>query len=494
MVHGMSEDGSSEGVELPPRATSLMMSMRALGYSVEASIADLVDNSIAAEAETIGIEFAATPEPYLAVIDDGFGMDRQTLIEAMRFGSADPRIERHGNDLGRFGLGLKTASLAQCRKVTVLTIHEGELNAAEWDLDECEKRGTWWLSCPDPDLAAPEHAARLRTEGKGTVVLWRELDRLIPEPTVRSEAALDDALSGVPDHLGFTFHRFTDSRGPKPLRIAVNNRDVPQFDPFLEGHPRGQKLHAESFTIDGHKVEVTPFVLPFPSRLSDAELQKAGGRESVKGGHGFYIYRGNRLVVPGGWFRIVPSDELVRLARVKVDVPTQLDHLWKVDIRKTVLEPPKELRRNLRRIVGDASKRSRRVYQFRGNRQQGERHRPVWARFTGRDSAAQWRVDREHPVVRALASENANTVEQLLRLIENSLPVHDIHVHLANDVPVADEARFKEQELEALAQRLVDSMGDDHEARRALIAGLPDIEPFSRDIEMAERIAARLEP
>lgn len=472
----------------------MMMSMRALGYSVEASIADLVDNSIAAEADTIEVEFAATPEAYVAVIDDGFGMDRQTLIEAMRFGSTDPRVQRRGNDLGRFGLGLKTASLAQCRKVTVLTIHEGQLNAAEWDLGECEKRQTWWLNCPDPDVTAPEYAARLRVEGKGTVVLWRELDRLMPQTTVRSEPALDDALSGVPDHLGFTFHRFTDSRALKPLRIAVNNRDIPQFDPFLEGHPRGQKLHAESFTICGQKVEVTPFVLPFPSRLTDSELQRAGGRESVKGGHGFYIYRGNRLVVPGGWFRIVPSDELVRLARVKVDVPTQLDHLWKVDIRKTVLEPPKELRRNLRRIVGDASKRSRRVYQFRGNKQQGDRHRPVWARYMGRDSAAQWRVDRDHPVVKALGSDNAGGVEQLLRLIESSLPVHDIHVHLANDVAVADEAAFKEQELEALAQRLIDSMGEDREARRALIDGLPDIEPFSKDVEMAERIAARLDP
>ena len=103
-------------------------------------------------------------------------------------------------------------------------------------------------------------------------------------------------------------------------------------------------LHVEAFSIEGHAVSVSPFVLPFPSRLKPGELDRAGGREALKTGHGFYVYRGGRLVVPGGWFRIVPADELARLARVRVDVPVALDHIWKVDIRKTTAEPPPALR------------------------------------------------------------------------------------------------------------------------------------------------------
>ena len=330
---GYSEDGLP-GQELPPVAPVLMQSFRALGYSVEAAVADLLDNSIAAGSTCIDVAFAAVPEPHVAIVDDGEGMDEGTLVEAMRFGSRDPRDVRDSRDLGRFGLGMKTASLSQCRRVTVISLRRGQLCAAEWDLDECEKKGSWWLRRPAPEDEAPALTTRLRDQGSGTAVLWRHLDRLAPLEDGRGRA-LDDALAGVAEHLGFTFHRFTDARAREHVVISLNRRKVPAYDPFLEGHTRGQTLQTEEFSVQGSRVTVTPFVLPFPSRLSEKEMTRAGGRERLKSGHGFYIYRGQRLVVPGGWFRIVPSDELVRLARVRVDVPIELDHLWKLDIRKT---------------------------------------------------------------------------------------------------------------------------------------------------------------
>ncbi len=481
-----------EGIELPPLAPSLMESLRALGYTVEAAIADLIDNSIAASATAVDVSFAVVPEPFVAVLDNGMGMDDSILVEAMRFGSRDPRDSRSELDLGRFGLGLKTASLSQCRCLTVISMHGGELACAQWDLDECDRRGTWWLQRPDPSSVFPDLVSRLQEQGQGTLVLWRRPDRLLPDHLRRDDADLDKALSGVAEHLGFIFHRFLSNRSPSGVAITVNSRPVPRFDPFLEGHPRGQVLHEEKFWIEGNEVVVTPFVLPFPSRLSPADLELAGGRERVKSGHGFYVYRGKRLVVPGGWFRIVPADDLVRLARLRVDVPIELDHLWKIDIRKTAVEPPPQLRSHLKRIVGDAASRSRKVYEFRGKSDPRRQGRPIWVRQSLRDGAVTWTLDRQHPAIVALSTGLPEDTDRLFRLIEEALPLHDIHIHLANDVKVAEAETPIESELENLARRFLKAFENQPDTFERLASTLPNIEPFSRYPDVTRNIIERI--
>ena len=486
----------SNGVELPPLASMLMQSLRAVGYTAPAAVADLVDNSVAAAARNVAIRFATAPEPLVAVIDDGVGMDETTLVAAMRFGSRDPRVASIGPDLGRFGLGLKTASLSQCRKLTVASRRSGVLTVAAWDLDECDRRGTWWLSRPDPSTIPSDVMELLNARSSGTAVLWQDLDRLAPSGGSNQRRELEIAMDEVADHLAMVFHRFLAGEVAGTFDITVNDRSLPRLDPFLAGHARGQALHGESFLIEGREVTVSPFVLPFPSRLKPGELDRAGGRESLKTGHGFYVYRGGRLVVPGGWFRIVPSDDLIRLARVRVDVPVELDHLWKVDIRKTIAEPPLALRPELKRIVGAVTLRSRRVYTYKGTQQQDADRIPLWIRQDARDGAAAWRVNRDHPVVTAMSAHDRSEVgvEQMLRLLETLLPVHDIHLHLSNDLPVAETPELDGSALEALALRMVGAFRDQPDAVQLLLDRLPMTDPFSRDPQRARRIADGLRP
>jgi hypothetical protein len=470
-----------------------MQSLRAVGYTTAAALADLVDNSVAAGSRKVAIRFGASPEPFVAVLDDGLGMDDAELVRSMRFGSRDPREVRTGMDLGRFGLGLKTASLSQCRRLTVASLRDGHMAVAEWDLDECERRGTWWLGTPEPSAVPAELLQLLEGQGRGTVVVWRGLDRMLEAGPVNVQRGLDQILDGVADHLAMVFHRFLGGEFVKGFDIAVNGRSLPRLDPFLEGHARGQTLHSESFKIEGHPVVVSPFVLPFPSRLQAGDLDKAGGREGLKTGHGFYVYRGGRLVVPGGWFRIVPSDELIRLARVRVDVPVELDHLWKVDIRKTVAEPPAALRPELKRIVGAVTLRSRRVYTHKGTPAQDPDRIPLWSRLDLRDGAARWRVNRDHPAVAAaLSSEGGDDMGRLLKFIEDSLPVHEIHLHLSNDLPLAEDAPIADEELELLARRMIAAFADDPDVVRRLLERLPSTDPFSRDPDKARALAERL--
>jgi len=479
------------GLEVPPVAPMLMESLRAVGYSTAAALADLIDNSVAAGARQVAVSFAGAPEPFVAVLDDGEGMSHDALVTAMRYGSRNPRDARVGLDLGRFGLGLKTASLSQCRRMTVASWRNGALSVASWDLDECERRQSWWLSLPESSAVPSEVIEALQTFDHGTAVIWQKLDRMLDGATVDPRRALDPIMDAAADHLALVFHRFLSGEIVPGFDITVNSRPLPHLDPFLVGHTKGQALHAESFEVEGHKVTVSPFVLPFPSRLQPADLARAGGRESLKTGHGFYVYRGGRLVVPGGWYRIVPADDLMRLARVRVDIPVELDHLWKVDIRKTVAEPPAALRPDLRRIVGQATLRSRRVYTHKGTKQLGDGRIPLWGRYDLRDGAAAWRVNRDHPLAAAALRDGAThaDVKRLLDTIEILLPAHDIHLHISNDLPVAEPP---DADLTGLASQLVGAFRDDPAARRRLLEQLHLIDPFNRAPEQARTIAKGL--
>lgn len=482
------------GIELPPNAPMLMHSLRAVGYTTAAAVADLIDNSIAAAARNVAIRFTASPEPLVSVVDDGIGMDDATLVAAMRFGSRDPRVASVGADLGRYGLGLKTASLSQCRRLTVASLRDGAISVVAWDLDECERRGAWWLSMPGEATVPTSILDLLNAQGHGTAVVWQNLDRLLAVGKTDQTHALDIVMDDVADHAAMVFHRFLAGEMTGEFDITINGRPLPRLDPFLEGHTRGQSLQGESFSVDGRAVTVSPFVLPFPSRLKPGEMDRAGGRESLKSGHGFYVYRGGRLVVPGGWFRIVPSDELLRLARVRVDVPVELDHLWKVDIRKAIAEPPAALRKDLRRIVGEVTIRSRRVYTFKGTQEHSADRIPLWARQDGRDGAAAWRVNRDHPLVSAMTKPGQADpdIDRLLRLLEELLPIHDIHLHISNDLPLAESRGMDVEELEALARRILESFRDQPDTVRLLLDRLPLTDPFSRDPENARRIAEAL--
>jgi hypothetical protein len=476
------------GLEWPPAASMLMQSLRSVGYSAAAALADLIDNSISANAHTIRIGLLRIPEPTVTLIDDGSGMTEDALLLAMRFGSRDPRDQRDDTDLGRFGLGLKTASLSQCRRLTVASLWDGKLSAARWDLDECDRRGTWWLQRPGVDDLPQEAVAKLLEQGHGTAVIWEKLDRL-------ESAGGDRAIVDAADYLTLVFHRFLSGEMVGPFTIFLNGRAIDVIDPFLEGHTRGQALHTERIEIDGHTIVVSPFVLPFPSRLKPGDIEKAGGKDSLKSSHGFYIYRGGRLIVPGGWFRIVPSDDLFRLARVKVDVPVELDHLWKVDIRKTIAEPPPALRSHLKRIVGDVAQRSRKVYTHRSLPANDVGRVSLWKRFEFRDGGVTWMINREHPLVQCLLEHCAGSSAalELLKHLEENLPIHDIHIHTSNDQRIAELPGLDEVEMEATAKRLMEAFRDKPEIAGRVLESLPMTEPFSRHPEMARRVLERLQ-
>jgi hypothetical protein len=483
---------------LPPSASDLLESMRALGYSFESALADLIDNSLSADAHRVDVRFSPYESPYVAILDDGWGMTPDELTAAMRHGSRDPRLPRDVKDLGRFGLGLKTASLSQCRRLTVATLKEGVLSARRWDLDHVARRQDWMLLQLNEDEAKSlPLVADLLAQGHGTVVLWEEFDRLAAAE--RSlERALGDRMDLARGHLSLVFHRFINPPiGTRSVAMSINRNPLDAVDPFLATHKATQALPIEDFIVEGERVIVAPFILPHLSKLSGADLQLAGGEDGLRRNQGFYIYRSRRLISWGSWFRLVPQEELTKLARVQVDISNRLDHLWQLDIKKSTTYPPASLREGLRQIISRITDGSRRVYTYRG-RKSPDAITHTWDRTEVRDSIS-YTINRKHPLVAAvernIGDEELPLFVALLRTLEQTLPFDALYADLASErrPTIEEPEQDPRQTLLTLAERLLAVLGGRETAEgQRFIAALPFIEPFSGAVDEARAIARTL--
>ena len=438
-----------------PRAASLIESMRDLGYSLETALADIIDNSITAEAPNIDIIFEASDAaPWVAIVDDGNGMSSDELFEAMRPGTKSPLETRAEDDLGRFGLGLKTASFSQCRKVTVVTRKQGALSAARWDLDLVASENEWLLQLLDNSEAMEVHGASLL--GKtGTLVLWENLDRL---SDVTSGTNLKDhlyeRLDSAQKHLSLIFHRYLEGVRPiSKVQITINNVSIEPFDPFNSNHPATQHLPKDIVQVEGHKVTIQPYILPHHKKIKKLEYDRCGWEGGYLKNQGFYVYRNNRLIIHGTWFRLARQSELTKLARVRVDMPPGLDHLWKIDVKKASAQPPFSVRQHLKRIIEQITGASGRVYTSRGRRLLDPEVNSLWVRRIDKNEIT-YEINREHPILEhflsLLEEEQLCDFKAVLKVVEQCFPVDAFFSDTASNPETLGRTEIPEEILRQL--------------------------------------------
>jgi hypothetical protein len=438
-------------VEIIPDASALVSSLRGLGYSPETALSDLIDNSITAGAKTLKLDLQwQDGTPIVAVLDDGRGLDEDGLTQAMRLGGKGTDSKRSDSDLGRFGMGLKTASLSQCRRMTIITKTEMNVSAVALDVDVIAKQG-WVAVVPDP---LPEHpfVAELLQLSSGTVVIWDRIDELSGLAGLAKETFYL-RLEEIRAHLGMVFHRFISGDAAR-LSIILNGRAVKAWNPFQNAHPATREMPSERIRHAGDSFTVKPYVLPHRDRFAnDAEYEAAGGPGGWGARQGFYVYRGKRLIVAGSWLglgeaRTWTRDEASRLARIEVDLPTDLDRDWRIDVRKSQARPPGALRARLTAIAGRCRKEAREVFAFRGQgpRVHGAPHTApaVWLATQGA-RGIQYRINRDHPIIvacREAAKDGLRPLNAVLSIIERSVPVERIWLDVAEsegaEVPVLD--------------------------------------------------------
>lgn len=417
--------------ECVPFAPALIESMRSLGYSFPSAIADLLDNSISAKAENIRIFSNPSDDPSLIIFDDGCGMSASKLYEAMRYGSSNPLEERDEDDLGRFGLGMKSASLSQCRKLIVATKQAGEVNAYAWDLDHVINSKSWMLRGFSQDEIREFPKIQLLDEVEhGTYIYLSEFDR-IKESTGNIAETFSKCLDDMINHLALVFHRFLEGG----LKIYVNGLKIEPKDPFLSSHKATQRKRESSFRINGEKITLKPYILPHLSKLSQDDLDKVGGKERLRSEQGFYVYRNKRLIIWGTWFRLERKDELNKLARVMVDIPNSLDYMWSIDIKKSNATLPDVIKKNMYNAVYESVLSSEAVHTYRGRKEKKDKDiEYVWERVKVRDGY-EYQVNRKIPQIQLLCQTLDATQIKLLNsainAIEEAFPVSALYVDAA---------------------------------------------------------------
>ncbi|NNA75325.1 ATP-binding protein [Pseudomonas lactis] len=479
-------------VQHPPHAASLLESMRSIGYTLDSALADLIDNSISAHAREIHIEFRPFDNPYIAIIDDGRGMSYEVLQNAMRHGSKNPLLERGEDDMGRYGLGLKTASISQCRRMTVISKKDADINAFCWDLDVVIEKGAWvMLQLEISDCEALPHFSQLVTKKSGTMVLWQELDKLLVGEA-NPENALGAKMLAAREHLALVFHRFLAKEGSKPkISMVLNGSSIVPFDPFLVNHKATQPLDEEKFSVEGKKVVVKPYILPHISKLSGNDAQLIGGNEGFRSQQGFYIYRNRRLIIWGTWFRLARKDELSKLARVRVDIPNALDHLWTLDIKKSAAHPPELVRLNLKRTVEKIRSVSGRTIAFRGRNTSDSDIAPAWNEVLDR-SGIRFDVNRNHPLIsefsKSLDKDGRARLNLVLGVIESSFPADALYSRMASDIRPDFASDSAVENINKMISNILINMPVDSPTKKQLLMSLHLIEPFNLYPELTKQI------
>ena len=468
----------------------LIESLRGLGYITATAIADIIDNSISAGAARVDVHFEwADRDSWIRISDDGCGMSDAELEKAMQLGARDPRHARRGDDLGRFGMGLKTASFSQARVLTVCSHRAGEnLACLRWDLDVLEdiSGGDW----PLIEGPRPGSVARLDCNvdaASGTVVLWEDLDRIVT-PGFGSNDMLE-VMDNVEAHLGMVFHRLIGA-GPGQIDLRLNGRRIRPWDPFLTGNLSKRWESPEYHLIGAPDVKVQCNVLPHKDMLSPSEFEAAAGPEGWTSQQGFYIYRNKRLLAVSGWLRLGERgrqwarDEAHRLARIRLDIPNTMDSEWNINVLKSTASPPVRLRPQLLRLARETREAARNVYAFRGRllsdgAQDKQAMPDIWEAIKRPSGTTSYRLSREHDLYRSVmdrAGPLARDIEGLLRLVEGTVPVQRIWLDTAEDdeppTSILDEAPDPAlvEMMEAMFDALVNGRGLSAEEARERLA------------------------
>jgi len=482
--------------EAVPEAASMIETFRAIGYNLETAVADIVDNSISAGAKNIYIDrIWDGGKTIITIKDDGCGMSGGDIVEAMRPGAQNPLETRSANDLGRFGLGMKTASFSQCRKLTVISKKVGYHTAYwTWDLDYVAMTHKWELIRWAPN----SYTNVLDKQKSGTMIIWNDLDRVIPPTTSANDIAakqkFSDAWARVKSHIAMTFHRFIEGND---VKIYWGENTIDAWNPFCLSEKKTQIFPTETLYFGNNKTEVKGYILPHKNNFSSEEnYKRAEGINGYPASQGFYVYRGKRLLLAGSWLNLFRKEDHYKLVRISIDLPNTLDSEWQIDIKKSTATPPLSCREQLRSYALDVRNKGMEVYRHRGKilkKKAGENFQPLWLE---KKKGNKWSfvVNRENQLIKDLQEEAKNNpapaINKLLRIIEESIPTPTIYVKQSSEEELQKEP-FSDMDMSLVKDMLRQSYDNQLKAgltSKQAKAVLKTIEPFNNYEELIEEL------
>ncbi|KQB15307.1 ATP-binding protein [Rhodobacter capsulatus] len=328
-----------------PNAARLIYGLRDTGYNVKTAAADIIDNSIAAGATEINIDVQMLTggRKIVSFGDNGHGMDAAGIRDAMRYGAnkrPDPK------SLGKFGLGLKTASTSVCKRFSVISRKSPDADLAKytWDLEHVAAQNAWEMLAPPvtadeidlfEDLCGPT----------GTLVVWENCDRILSKDYMdetKEKAALKRMTEALSRHVSLVFHRFLDvtDKREKDVVIRIDGTPAKPWNPFYPQRSEQvlaankQKLIVELPDGSEETAGIKAWILPHRRDMEkdeEAEFARITNRAQ-----GFYVYREGRLIQDGGWMDVFgPPEPHTSLLRIEFDFGHELDDAFSIDVKKS---------------------------------------------------------------------------------------------------------------------------------------------------------------
>lgn len=481
----------SELVEKQFPAKAILTGLRAIGYSFSTAVADIIDNSISARAKVVSIYFdPLTSIPYFCFLDDGIGMNLSELNNAMLPGSDREGKEESELELGRFGLGLKSASLSQCREFIVASKKYGKINAMSFDLDVIEAYNKLLLKVLNKEeICGLPYIESLKSLETGTLVIWNKFDK-IESSTKSFEDSFRNVVSEAKKHVEFVFHRFYYD-----VEIYFNNKRIEHRDPFLlDSFGRQQTGRTTSIAIDKSIITITPYTLPFANSLTSEEKALLGNPKSIYDEQGFYLYRNKRLISWGNWMRMGVRSELNKLARIQVDIPSSLDEVWTLDVKKSSAKIPDLIKNQIKASVEDSIVRSKRTTRFPGVKEQTPEVR-IWERINEHEGKIRYQINRNSPAIitfeSSLGENERELFEMILSQIESYLPKYSISNDNMDALTIINSGDDTEEERLIQEIELIVSLSDE-EARQDVFDRLFLAENYHKVLSRKEEIRKRI--
>lgn len=436
-------------------AKTLLLGLRAIGYSFSTAVADIIDNSVSAGATEIKIfSDPLADDPFFCILDNGYGMSTKELDNAMQFGSnREDKVECE-YELGRFGLGLKSASLSQCKKFIVISKKYGKIRAMAFDLDLIGDK-LLLLQIEQNEIELLPHINDLRNYETGTLVIWEKFDK-IEGHAKNFEVSFREAVSQSKKHVEFVFHRFYNK-----IKIYFNEKRIERRDPFLtDSLGRQQTGRKSNIDVDGSTITIIPYTLPFANTLTTEEKALLGNPKSIFDEQGFYLYRNKRLISWGSWMRMGIRSELNKLARIQVDIPSTLDSIWMLDIKKSSAKIPDKIKDRIRIAVEYSIIRSKRTVKNPGLKEATIEHK-IWDKINEHNGNVRYIINRDNPFIQALSNaigkEENKLLEVLLSHIEACIPKYRIQNDVIDSLNIVNN--MDDAESDVLVEQVLKCVG-----------------------------------
>ena len=485
-----------EIIKNPPKAQDFMEASRSFGnYDLALSLADLIDNSITAGATIIDI-FAHYDERVVHILDNGKGMNKNEIISSMKMASRNPKTDNIVNDLGRFGLGLKTASFAQCDCLTVLSNNGIDFCGAEWDLNDCED---FSMKIFNKNEVKNEIHKKFH-QPTGTEVRWTNLTRLVEDDML--EINFNSLLSNASEEISLIFHRYLSGElntiKKNKITISINGMQLDPFDPFYipNKYKDTQVFKPESVYYKKKKINIKLHILPHSSKLNKKETNSLAGKEGYVKNSGFYIYREHRLIIKGTWFKLFPHGELSKLARVRVDIPNSLDSEWKITVDKSEAQLPIAIKNKLTNLIKNKfSVVSGKVIRSRGSSFKNHLMETVWEETKHKDNTKSFRINKNHSLINTLlkssSDNNKQEVRDALEVIEKCLPLEAIHSLISDNPQNYIQGFTSDEKILELASNFYNIQKNNNLSDKIIFEQLKITDPFSN---YYEKIIHHLKP